>query len=205
MSRKPWVLIATLLASSTVATSSLADDTSPAPPQTWTTPPTTEAVSTEPTSTTTITAADDTQATAAPPLPIEPTPRESVIIERHQKPHKALLITGASMFITAYALTASFAGAAGKASDRDLFVPLAGPFMNLANPNCSRGCQSDDMDMALRIASGAVQNIGAVLMITSAFVPEKVPAARISAGPVKMHIAPTGGAGGGGLGAIGTF
>jgi len=53
--------------------------------------------------------------------------------------------------------------------------------------------------------SGVLQGAGVALLITSFFVPEKVPAARISAGNVKMQITPTAAPGAGGLGAIGTF
>lgn len=41
--------------------------------------------------------------------------------------------------------------------------------------------------------------------ITSFFVPEKIPTATIHAGPVKMHLTPTAGAGAGGVGAFGSF
>jgi hypothetical protein len=43
------------------------------------------------------------------------------------------------------------------------------------------------------------------MALTSFFVPEKIPAARISAGNVKMEITPLAGAGSGGLGAVGVF
>jgi hypothetical protein len=47
--------------------------------------------------------------------------------------------------------------------------------------------------------------VGAALAISSFLVPEKIEAARITAGPVKMHIVPTAGAASGGVGAVGTF
>lgn len=217
MSRKLLVL-ATLLASGTTATAAataladetrrapvivttgvgVEDDASPAP-----------APGPAPTSTTTTTSADDvsgstgTSGTSA--ALVMPAPRESVTVYERHRPHKALFITGASIFLTTYALTASFAAAGERAADRDLFVPGAGPFMNLANRNCSRGCITDTRDTALLITSGVLQNIGAVLMITSAFIPNKVPAARITAGSVNMQVAPTAGAGSAGLGALGTF
>ena len=161
--------------------------------------------------TTTTSAGDDVTATPAP-APSTPTsiataassssaPPESVTVYERHRPNKVLMITGASLLVGTYAVTASFAGAGERAADRDLFVPGAGPFMNLANRNCSRGCTTDDRDTALIITSGVLQNVGAALMIVSAFVPDKVAAGQITAGPMKMNVVPTGV----GLGAVGTF
>ena len=60
-------------------------------------------------------------------------------------------------------------------------------------------------DQSWTAGSGVLQGLGAVLAVTSFFVPEKIPAAVVTAGPVKMHITPTAGARAGGLGAVGTF
>jgi len=188
MSRKPWIVIAAVLAATTATAAARAD---------------------EPT-TMTVTSADESATATAPetppPPPVLATPREAptTVYENH-RPNKVLMITGASLLVGTYAVTASFAGAGERAADRDLFVPGAGPFMNLANRNCSRGCTTDGRDTALIITSGVLQNIGATLMIISAFVPNKVAVGQITAGSLKMNVAPTASAGGAGLGAIGTF
>ena len=142
--------------------------------------------------------------TTAPSLADGPS-GESIPVYGYERPHKTLLIAGATTFVATYAVTASFAGAGQRAADRDLFVPLAGPFMNFANRNCARDCATDTRDNALILTSGALQLIGVGLMITSAFVPNRVAAGHIVAGPVTMQVAPTAAAGGGGLGAVGTF
>lgn len=123
----------------------------------------------------------------------------------YERPNRALLVTGASIFVTTYALTASFAAAGQRAADRDMFVPLAGPFMNLANRNCARGCTTDTRDTVLIATSGGVQLISVGLMVASVLFPEKVTVGHVAVGPVKMQIAPSAAAGGGGAIAVGTF
>lgn len=127
------------------------------------------------------------------------------MVYNKQRPHRPLLITGGLMLAGSYATTAAFAGANGPDGDKDLFIPIAGPWINLANRTCSGECTNETRDTLLIAGSGVLQGVGAALMITSFFVPEKIPAARIQAGPVKMQVGPTAGAASGGLGAIGTF
>ncbi|MEA2748612.1 MAG: hypothetical protein QOI41_2755 [Myxococcales bacterium] len=162
---------------------------------------------TTPTSTTTTTSADDaTAASSAPITTISPPPSgESTVVYNHQRPNKALLITGASLFVGTYVTTAAFAGANGPVADKDLYLPIVGPWINLSERTTASGRANDTRDVVLIAGSGVLQGAGAALLVTSFFVPERVPAARISAGNVKMQITPQAGPGAGGLGAVGTF
>jgi hypothetical protein len=108
---------------------------------------------------------------------------DATFVERQRRPHRPLFYTGAVIFGTTYAVTASLAGASQRAGDRDLFIPGAGPFVNLANRNCARGCVTTTSDVALIMTSGILQNIGAGLMVLSAFVPQSVPEARADRRP----------------------
>jgi hypothetical protein len=63
----------------------------------------------------------------------------------------------------------------------------------------------NERDAFLIAGSGVLQGMAALMVITSFFIPEKLPAARIQAGNVNMVVTPQTGAGGGGVGAIGTF
>jgi hypothetical protein len=163
--------------------------------------------STTPTSTTTTTSADDaTAASSAPITTMAPPPSgESTVVYNHQRPNKALLITGASLFVGTYVTTAAFAGANGPVADKDLYLPIVGPWINLSERTTASGRGNDTRDVVLIAGSGVLQGAGAALLVTSFFVPERVPAARISAGNVKMQITPQAGPGAGGLGAVGTF
>ncbi len=169
---------------------------------TATTPPST---ATTPTSTTTTTSAEDATAAAATPTPMAaPTPGESTTIYAKRTPNKALLITGSSLFVSTYATTAALAGANGGLGDKDLYIPIAGPWINIADRN-GANYENNTRDTVLIAGSGVLQGIGALMAVSSFFVPEKVPAARIQAGNVQMQIVPQAGAGAGGLGAVGVF
>jgi hypothetical protein len=129
----------------------------------------------------------------------EPAPRESVVVYDRRRPNKAVLITGTSLLVSTYATTAALSAANGPVADKDLYIPVVGPWINLASRDTDR--PDNTRDSLLIAGSGVLQGIGAALMVTSFFVPEKVPTARISAGNVKMQVAPALG----GVGAIGTF
>jgi hypothetical protein len=128
-------------------------------------------------------------------------PRESITVYNKHVPNTPMLVGGAVLLGATYATTAAFVGANGKIGDHDLYIPIVGPWINLADRSCVGDCPHDDRDKALIVASGIGQGAGALLGLVSFFVPEKVPAARIQAGPVKMIVAPTAG----GVGAVGTF
>lgn len=161
---------------------------------------------TTPTSTTTTTSADDSTAAAPTPTPLAaPSSGESTVVYNKRRPNKALLITGSALLVGTYVTTAALAGANGPDKDKNLYIPVVGPWLNLADRTTASGRAGDTRDTVLIAGSGVLQGAGAALLITSFFVPEKVPAARISAGNVKMQITPTAAPGAGGLGAIGTF
>ena len=121
----------------------------------------------------------------------------------HHRPNTPLLITGSALLVGTYVTTAAFSGANGPVADRDLYIPVAGPWINLADRSTDR--ENNTRDTVLIAGSGVLQGVGVVMVITSFFVPESIPAARISAGNVKMNVAPTASMGGGGVGAFGTF
>ena len=190
--------------SPTVPTTSTTITTQGSPSTTTaTTPP---ASTTTPTSTTTTTSAEDATAASAGPttsLSMQPT-GESQIVYAKRTPNKALLITGASLFVSTYVTTAALAGANGGIGDKDLYIPVVGPWINIADRVPSTR-ENNTRDTLLIAGSGVLQGVGAIMAVTSFFVPEKIPAARIQAGNVKMEVSPQAGAGMGGLGAIGTF
>jgi len=159
--------------------------------------PTTPA--TTPTSTTTTTSAEE--ATATRPQTPTAEPRETMTVYKKERPNKAVLITGGALFVSTYVTTAAFAAANGPIGDKDLYIPIVGPWINLADRSCSSCSTHETRDTVLIAGSGALQGIGAALLVASFFIPEKAAAATIAAGPVKMTVAPSVG----GLGAVGTF
>jgi hypothetical protein len=146
--------------------------------------------------------ADETPMPAGSLAP--PPSGESTVVSGKQTPNKAILITGASLLASTYVTTAAFAGANGPVADRDLFIPIIGPWINLKDRTPATRA-NNERDAFLIAGSGVLQGMGALMMVTSIFIPEKVPAARIQAGNVNMVVTPQASAGGGGFGAIGTF
>jgi hypothetical protein len=157
------------------------------------------ATTTVPTSTTTTTAAD-TEAPSSPTY--TPPTAESTTVYRGQRPNRPLLITGGALLVGTYATTAGITAGANTKEDHDLYLPVVGPWINLANRDCNGDCTATHNRNTVLIAgSGVLQGVGAAMVLTSFFVPEKIPTATIAAGPVKMQVIPTAG----GMGAVGTF
>ena len=124
-------------------------------------------------------------------------------VYQKRRPNTPMIITGGALLVGTYATTAGIVASNGPDVDHDLYIPIAGPWINLADRSTDR--ENNTRDTVLIAGSGVLQGVGSLMVITSFFVPESVPAARISAGNVKMNVAPTASAGGGGVGAFGTF
>jgi hypothetical protein len=129
-------------------------------------------------------------------------PRETVTLYEKVQPNRALLYTGGVLFLGSYVPTAAITATRldDTAADRALYLPIVGPWLHLADAN------EDTVDTMLVAGSGVLQGVGAGLMLASLFVPQKIPAATIQAGDVKMNVAATTfGKGSAGVGAAGTF
>ncbi len=154
--------------------------------------------------TTTITAADTA---AEPPTPVAPMapPRARETIVAHQKlrPHRPLLITGTTMLFGSWAVTAgatAFASYQGRNADERLYLPVAGPFVHLADTT------EGTLDMILIAGSGIAQAVGLGLTVLGLVIPEKIPAATIEALGTKVNLTATSfGRGSAGFGAVGQF
>jgi len=190
----------------------------PPPPVTTTTPATTSPAATAPTSTpaattpvgtTTTTAADTGSSVTETPPPatiMEPREADTVTAYRSVRPNRPLLITGGLLLVATYVPTGAIAATEGRAvEDSNLMIPVVGPWLNLADRRCD-GCEDETTNVTLIVGSGILQGIGAGMAIMSFFVPEKMAAATIQAGPMKFQVAPTQvGRTGMGLGTVGTF
>lgn len=131
------------------------------------------------------------------------------------RPNRPLLATGAGIFIGSYGASAIVAAANDNSSDDNLFIPVAGPWIDLADRPCGLGdCGStEDWNQALIIGSGVLQGVGVGLAVASLIIPEhresnmaQTPRERsIAASKPKVQVLPVNMRGGGGLGAVGTF
>jgi hypothetical protein len=129
---------------------------------------------------------------------------------RERRPHRTLLWTGLSVFTVTYAGSAVAGGIAGdRVPDKNLFVPLVGPWLDLGQRDCDfRPCDpgQETLFESLIIASGVLQGGAALLTVSSFFVPEKS-ATRTSAAATEsdVRVVPISYAGGGGVGVVGLF
>ncbi len=154
---------------------------------------------------TTTTSAEDMSAAAPMPSPTSAAPPtgETTTAYQRRRPNRPILITGGALLLGTYVTTAALVGANGPVADHDLYIPVVGPWINLADRSTDRG--NNTRDTVLIAGSGVLQGVGAAMLITSFFVPESMPSARISAGNVKMQVTPTASYNAAGVGAIGTF
>ena len=122
--------------------------------------------------------------------------------------NKPLLITSSVVLVAGYVPVAVVGATSDRPSDQDnLFYPVVGPWMNLADRGCeTRSCSNETLNTAGLIASGVGQGLGALGMLLSLALPGEttrnwflVGNDRINAGPTQV------GALGYGLGAAGTF
>lgn len=130
------------------------------------------------------------------------------------RPNRPLLATGAGIFVASYGASAIVAAANDNSSDNKLFIPVAGPWMDLADRPCGLGdCGStEDWNQALLIGSGVLQGVGVGLAIASLIIPEKRESTTASARErslantkPKLHVLPVSVRAGAGVGAVGTF
>jgi hypothetical protein len=126
------------------------------------------------------------------------------------RPNSALLGPGVGTFLLGYGPSAVVGAISPRSSDKSLFIPVAGPWMDLANRDCkAKSCgENETISKALIITSGAAQGLGALLTIGSLIIPETTTVRERTAAELKpsVKVFPVSfGGAGAGLGAIGTF
>jgi hypothetical protein len=116
-------------------------------------------------------------------------------------PNRPLLITGSVLLGGAYLPALVAAGLSDRNGDDKMFIPVAGPWMTLRQGEEESGGQK-----ALLIADGAVQGLGALMMLAGLVVPEKRTQNWLLIGQRDgLQVGPTNMRAGFGLGARGTF
>jgi len=116
-----------------------------------------------------------TAADAAPTTPADSTVRP-IIGERttYRAPNGALLIGGTAVFLGSYAPAVIVAAAANTSFDNNLYIPLVGPWLDIANrPQCGDGlleprCSSQTGRKVLLAVDGVFQAAGAVSIVLGA-------------------------------------
>jgi hypothetical protein len=157
----------------------------------------------QPTSTTTT--------TAAPYTPPGGEQYSERTIEK--RPNRTLLSTGVGRFLVSYVPSIVAGAVSDREADKNLFIPVVGPWLDLADRGCdgSRPCgDREDIAKAMIITSGVVQGAGVLLGIGSLIIPESTrveerrSTAKVAPKP-EVRVAPVSFGAGAGLGAVGRF
>jgi hypothetical protein len=133
------------------------------------------------------------------------------------RPNMGLLVPGTLLLGGAYGASAIVAAANSPKSSgsfewtKHLYIPIAGPWITLGKDPCvfqGRCTGADKVNGALYIADGIAQGAGAILMLSSLFIPAHRETTKVAAKNNKVHIqsvTPVSYQGGAGIGASGTF
>lgn len=130
-------------------------------------------------------------------------------VTRSEGPNRTLLWGGVTVFAVTYTGSVVAGGVAGdRVEDKNLFIPVVGPWLDLGQRNCEfRGCNDDEevVFKSLIVASGIAQGAGVLMAVSSFFVPETRKATIGATAKPEVRFTPVSYAGGAGVGAVGRF
>jgi len=146
-----------------------------------------------------------TTTTAAPYGSAETTQRTY-----EKRPHSTLLSAGVGLFVIGYGSSVVAGAVSGREEDKNLFIPVVGPWLDLADRDCSsRPCGgNEDLAKAMIVTSGIVQGAGLLMGVSSLFVPETTSMTeekRRAALKPKVSFTPVSLGAGAGAGLVGRF
>jgi hypothetical protein len=145
-------------------------------------------------------------AQAAPVTPFEYAPRSDVVVREEAVPNAGLILSGSLMLGITYTSSLIVGASSERDSDKHLYVPLAGPWIDLADRGgCDdaggTGCDNETRNKVLLVADGIFQGIGAAQIVGGFAFPRR----RVVAKTADVRIVPNVGRAGYGLTASGTF
>ena len=110
---------------------------------------------------------------------VEPSP-DPAATERttYRPPNLPIVIGGVVAFVGAYGASIAVAAANSSSADNNLYIPVAGPWLDLQNrPGCGGpnepSCSREDGSRALLVVSGIFQGLGVLTIALGLVVPEK--------------------------------
>ena len=132
------------------------------------------------------------QTFGAAPTPVATQER----IVEYEGPNRGLLASGLFLFGVSYTASAIIAGSSPHPGDDRLYVPVAGPWMDLANrPECvatgMNSCDTETSNRVLLVFDGVFQGLGALALLSSFFVPETTTHSATEEAKPHVHITPT--------------
>ncbi len=121
--------------------------------------------------------------------------------------NRPLLVTSVLVLGGTYGASAIAGFASSRPEDQhNLYYPVAGPSMDLANRDCaSRPCNNEPLNKVLLIADGVGQGLAALGVVSSFFLPERTTRHWYLLGNSEVRWAPASVGTGYGLAAVGRF
>lgn len=192
----------------TTTTTTTDSQTNQQPPSTPTTPPPSTVVVEPPPPT----VVQPTVVQTTPP----PVTSDTTTRTEYAGPNKAMIGTGFALLGGTYLASAIVAGTSQHPGDEHLYIPVAGPWIDLANRgDCgagfARSCDNENTNNALLIGGGILQGVGVLTMIGGFLSPETrevrtvTTTAKAQVYKPTLTLTPVQYRGGGGIGAFGTF
>lgn len=136
------------------------------------------------------------------------------ISSTHTEPNRAMLDSGVFALGVPYVTSIIVGATSNHPGDKDLYVPVAGPWMDLGDRHCAFGtsCNHEGLNKGLLVVDGIFQGIGALQIVGAFLFPETI---TVSSASTEHHLAladvshvqvgPSGVGSGYGLSAIGRF
>jgi hypothetical protein len=155
--------------------------------------------------------AAEVQVQAAPPPVVQ---SETETTHAKTVPNFYMLGSGLVTFGLSYGVGVVVAGTSSRPEDQHLYVPLAGPWIDLGDRGgcggtTGRSCDTETTYKVLLGVDGVVQAIGALVVLDSFFTPESHTVSRTTtaakADKPKVHFSPASVGSGYGFLALGTF
>ena len=117
-------------------------------------------------------------------LSFAPHVRAQEIRATETRPDRALLRSGAFALAVPYVSSVIVAAESNHPGDGALYVPVAGPWMDLSDRHCAVGerCNHEGLYKGLLIADGIFQGIGAVEIVAAFLSPETVTTREVVSG-----------------------
>jgi hypothetical protein len=130
----------------------------------------------------------------------------------YTRPNGPLITSGLFTFGAAYVPAVIVAGESSRAADRNLYIPVAGPWIDMANRQaCGReggpSCGAETTNKVLLGVSGVAQGAGAAMTLLGLFTSERHDVAPVAAHADKptIQVSPASVGSGYGIGAVGTW
>ena len=149
---------------------------------------------------------------AASPVVVAPAPGygpRDTVLEDRLVPNTELIAGGALLLGVTYGTSVVVAATSDRDADDSLYVPIAGPWINLAERGgCDSrfdDCTAETLNKVLLVADGIFQGVGALQIVGGFVFPKRQVVLARTASKPSVHVAPMLGASRIGLGAAGRF